>query len=1160
MHITLLHLSDIQFGRHHANDSGGRTPLYEENNYDAESQKLISDFKILKKFGINPNYLVLSGDIAETSTEDEYTLATGLLNKVLSFYSIDKKNVILVPGNHDINCMLCESARLRAKAMKKEFNPPYFEKFEIYKNFFDGFYSDTDWKENEISYSFIKEKLYNLFVFHDQRLSFIGFNSCIDESEIAPHYGNITIEQCNKAFEELNAIDPDKKYKRIAVMHHNFVRSSDNDEENLKDADKILPILIENKVSLILHGHQHVTKSQHVGIDNNTIPVLASGSAGLDGDTLPENCRRYQIIELKDDVLRIYKRRFDSKQIHVDGEGCWTSDMSPGEEKIYFEIGNMLNHGKETKKHSSESYDLYKIQASDDALRGKDILILAYPRREIKLIDRVLDHKSRIYYEYLSVTVELDSKLYFLFVGKNISQKATLSHFLKSNTYPNNGLTLCTPRVFSKGEGDSEFRAKNIEQKLYDLNKSEQVLSVYFIDDYVWENCLDLSFRKQKFIVPELPYYIDQNIYQLMGSDEVSLGLSLKYFTEFFDSQYEEKHEFFPISIILASGGMGKSTLCDKVSNIVNKYEKKKAIYINAEDIKEKLATVNYEIKSINDLFCAYDIVNSSQHNCLHDPNNLEINISCGNIIVIIDGLDEIESSLMDRFDIDLFLNSILNLDNYFNNCQLIITSRDYHKEKYINREGVAVFYLKGFNEQNVKQYFIKRFPGNESHINKSLEYVKRINIKIENYYIPLFLQLIADIVQRESSKEIFKDKRYLNTELLKTEFVLDDLIARLIDREVNKQQLGISIDQFVELMNEIVVINFNNMPLERFHDYIDICLPKITESESTEEVYTKYYINPLIEKDDDKVHLKYDAVSLLIKTRYIQNCIEKNRYTDEIIALMAENPYGTGSIIEELLLPKNANTISINSLSELINFLKEKHSSIGNNIKKELVQKAVSFVIYLAFKIETPYDKKDRTELLKKLFKNDLKTTFIYGSFYPLDFTNLKIYDSQFIGYDNLFFSDFPKDDTVFYYSSFIDLKITRSKIIPKSIFDDTCNIPLEFRNYFAASKKTAKKHYLLIKNDLKKFFKSFIFSNGFNDKSFNMINSNFMTKFDRKILIKEMGAYNILMSRVNKGNTLYFINEEYKTSVLSLINQNNLDPKLEIFCDHLMSKYYKT
>jgi Cdc6-like AAA superfamily ATPase len=94
-------------------------------------------------------------------------------------------------------------------------------------------------------------------------------------------------------------------------------------------------------------------------------------------------------------------------------------------------------------------------------------------------------------------------------------------------------------------------------------------------------------------LVSESPYYIDQNLFQIQGHDnkweETNLGLSLSYFSDLFRPDYESDNVSNPISVILGSGGMGKTTLCDKLVNTINNYDKKKAIYINAQDLISNL-------------------------------------------------------------------------------------------------------------------------------------------------------------------------------------------------------------------------------------------------------------------------------------------------------------------------------------------------------------------------------------------------------------------------------------------------------------------------------------------------------------------------------------------------------------------------------------------
>ena len=63
--------------------------------------------------------------------------------------------------------------------------------------------------------------------------------------------------------------------------------------------------------------------------------AVATGSAGLDGETIPEMARRYQIIRIDEPQVRVYRRCFDSFQTHITGKGCWKADMLPDQTEIF---------------------------------------------------------------------------------------------------------------------------------------------------------------------------------------------------------------------------------------------------------------------------------------------------------------------------------------------------------------------------------------------------------------------------------------------------------------------------------------------------------------------------------------------------------------------------------------------------------------------------------------------------------------------------------------------------------------------------------------------------------------------------------------------------------------------------------------------------------
>ncbi|MCP4113628.1 MAG: SUMF1/EgtB/PvdO family nonheme iron enzyme [Desulfobacteraceae bacterium] len=337
-HLTILHLSDIQYGRHHVDKDGYRLPLYPDANYTSQLEKMKADLDILEKEGIKPNFIAVTGDIAEWSLRNEYALAGKFIGGIADYLGMDRRFAVMVPGNHDISRKMCQSARLAAEAEDEPFLPPYFPKFKFYAEFFHRFYENVIFPANIEPYKFTKGKLFVNFCFSDQGVVFAGLNSCIDESEEEPHYGNITVGQLKKAANTVDRYDPDKKMLRIALMHHNFVRSSENDEENLKDADELKPIFLENGFHLILHGHQHISRHEITGKGNAVVNVLATGSAGLDSKTIPDNSRRYQVIDIMENRVRVFRRRFDNTQMHITGKGCWVPDLTPDQETLYEEF------------------------------------------------------------------------------------------------------------------------------------------------------------------------------------------------------------------------------------------------------------------------------------------------------------------------------------------------------------------------------------------------------------------------------------------------------------------------------------------------------------------------------------------------------------------------------------------------------------------------------------------------------------------------------------------------------------------------------------------------------------------------------------------------------------------------------------------------------
>ncbi len=97
--IQILHLSDIQYGRHHVDRDDCRTPLYADDDYTPQLEKMIADLEILGNKTVRPDFIVVTGDIAEWSIEEEYIQAERFIGGLADYLGIDRRYVVMVRGD-----------------------------------------------------------------------------------------------------------------------------------------------------------------------------------------------------------------------------------------------------------------------------------------------------------------------------------------------------------------------------------------------------------------------------------------------------------------------------------------------------------------------------------------------------------------------------------------------------------------------------------------------------------------------------------------------------------------------------------------------------------------------------------------------------------------------------------------------------------------------------------------------------------------------------------------------------------------------------------------------------------------------------------------------------------------------------------------------------
>jgi WD40 repeat protein/3',5'-cyclic AMP phosphodiesterase CpdA len=306
--ITVLHLSDPQFGKNHRFGS--------EDGFDTLWQRLKDDLTVLQRDKhFKPDMIVLSGDLAEWGRSSEFRDCMAFLIKVSEFLQLPRRQVVIVPGNHDLNRDLSKAYFAECAGEERKPEEPYWPKWRHYKNAFDDFYRE----EKDISFTL--EEPWSYWEIPELKVAVAALNSTMKEShEENSHYGWAGEQQFSVLAKRLEAAK-EKGWFRLGVIHHNVQRGAIDDEENLRDAEDLDRVLAPS-LNLLLHGHTHNSK---LGWLRPAIPVLATGSAALKQEARPKEVpNQYQIIRISSNGIERWTRRYEGKR--------WIGDTSSSED------------------------------------------------------------------------------------------------------------------------------------------------------------------------------------------------------------------------------------------------------------------------------------------------------------------------------------------------------------------------------------------------------------------------------------------------------------------------------------------------------------------------------------------------------------------------------------------------------------------------------------------------------------------------------------------------------------------------------------------------------------------------------------------------------------------------------------------------------------
>ncbi|GAH26646.1 unnamed protein product, partial [marine sediment metagenome] len=264
---------------------------------------LVKDIKKTAPLGVG--IIIITGDLISYADANLFfDIVIPFLNELVDKLEVDKKNVIIVPGNHDIPL--------------KNYNIHTYSHEQTFNVFLKEFYNQSNIERMQI----YRYKLTNSRVIEILPLNSVRLRDPKDKN-----FGYVEWPLYDIYLESV--LDCKSNAIRIAVLHHHLTPAIKEELINRKyryagnsitlDAGAILEGLQKYNFHFVLHGHQHVpcvtniSRAYHNNASSNilhldrNIYIIAGGSAGVNKNHVSDEMRdnSYNIINISEKEFEI---------------------------------------------------------------------------------------------------------------------------------------------------------------------------------------------------------------------------------------------------------------------------------------------------------------------------------------------------------------------------------------------------------------------------------------------------------------------------------------------------------------------------------------------------------------------------------------------------------------------------------------------------------------------------------------------------------------------------------------------------------------------------------------------------------------------------------------------------------------------------------------
>ncbi|MGG4774754.1 hypothetical protein ACLO87_08995 [Paenalcaligenes sp. Me52] len=639
------------------------------------------------------------------------------------------------------------------------------------------------------------------------------------------------------------------------------------------------------------------------------------------------------------------------------------------------------------------------------------------------------DWNENIIFELFRISEAFGSQKYFLYIHEHAAQAKTYAYLKKNQLLDEkNPPIVLTERPAIK---ETERRKENIAQTF-------KTKRVFFIDEFGFEHLYHDYIQKYEKYSQRV--FVESLSKEIVDGTNSAIMLLKRW--------YESVAA--PVVVIKGYGGIGKTTMVKQfLDDVYDSNQNIGLLFIDSNEIIDYLVRIAKAEKKIDDLYDFYLAQAQGERESVaksFSKDLLKLTVDNGNLIIVLDGLDEVIARLGAKFDVGSFIDSISN--NYSSNLErakVVITCRDNFWRTPNDTAGISEITLTPFNKQLARMFFEKSFSSNEKKVEQAMGMAEKFALHQENadneesIYIPYVLDMIVYLIQRQGALDGNYSKVEVKSKLLSAEVSNDFLVSSVCEREI-KKLANVGVDDQINFFIEFAVKSRVSL-----YD-IKALFQHETSILIDDDTIEKLKGHPLLACSENTVSFRYDFFYEYFKTLYIVRYFSEenlDHLTSEMIEILGsyigfDNAF-TRAAYPRLKLNDALIIFALETIEQLKTMLPDDGGAESGRIRAAISGVFVLLLTLQRSQSTSGLDTASSTDLLHQVFECDgyLDGISIVGVFSSdrakpiFDFRGKKIRNSYFDRYE-YFWECLLDEETTFTTSSFSKLE-PRSGIKPK-------------------------------------------------------------------------------------------------------------------------------